>query len=75
MVIENTPCSTSGKIRGFRIELGEIEARLLQFSEQIKQVVVEPKEVKGEKLLVAYFASENEISKSEISHFTQSLGR
>ncbi|OXA89994.1 non-ribosomal peptide synthetase [Flavobacterium hercynium] len=60
------------KIRGFRIELGEIEARLLQFSEQIKQVVVEPKEVKGEKLLVAYFASENEISKSEIRAYLQS---
>ncbi|WP_166924917.1 non-ribosomal peptide synthetase [Flavobacterium poyangense] len=59
------------KIRGFRIELGEIESSLLQFSEAIKQGVVEPKEVNGEKILVAYYVAETEIDKSEIRAYLQ----
>lgn len=57
------------KIRGFRIELGEIEARFAQYSEDIKQVVVEVKEVNAEKVLVAYYASHIEIDKTEIRNY------
>ena len=57
------------KIRGFRIELGEIEATLLQYSEDLKQVVVEAREVNGEKTLVAYYVSHKEIDKSQLRDF------
>jgi len=63
------------KIRGFRIELGEIEAKILDYSESLKQVVVVAKEIKGEKVLVAYYVSvSNAIDKSDLrSHLAQSL--
>lgn len=48
------------KIRGFRIELGEIESRLKQHA-QIKDAVVTAKEKAGDKFLVAYYVSANEI--------------
>ncbi len=60
------------KIRGFRIELGEIETRLLQFSNAIKHVVVEAKEINGEKVLVAYYTADSEIEKTEIRNYLQS---
>ncbi|MCL9807005.1 amino acid adenylation domain-containing protein [Flavobacterium amniphilum] len=60
------------KIRGFRIELGEIETRLLQFSDAIKHVVVEAKDVNGEKVIVAYFTADSEIEKAEIKNYLQS---
>lgn len=59
------------KIRGFRIELGEIEAAVLDYSEQITQVVLEAKEVNEEKTLVAYFVSNSEIDKTELISFLQ----
>ncbi|TRX33010.1 amino acid adenylation domain-containing protein [Flavobacterium sp. ZT3R18] len=59
------------KIRGFRIELGEIEASLLQYSADLKQAIVDVKEVKGEKVLVVYFVSEAEIEKSSIRSYLQ----
>lgn len=63
------------KIRGFRIELGEIEARIIDYSESLKQVVVVAKEIKGEKVLVAYYVSvSNTIDKSELrSYLAQNL--
>ena len=57
------------KIRGFRIELGEIESVILQYSEDLKQVVLEAKEANEEKVLVAYFTSAKSIDKSELRIF------
>ncbi len=60
------------KLRGYRIELGEIENTILKFSEHIKQVAGEVKEVNNEKALVAYFVSTSIIDKSELRSFLQS---
>ncbi|MFV8347162.1 condensation domain-containing protein, partial [Flavobacterium sp. ZB4P13] len=54
------------KIRGYRIELGEIQSTLFQYSESIRQVVVDVKEINNEKVIVAYYVSEAEIDKSEL---------
>ncbi|CAA9202368.1 non-ribosomal peptide synthetase [Flavobacterium collinsii] len=59
------------KIRGFRIELGEIENTILGYSDSLKEVVVEAKENKGEKVLVAYLVSSAAIDKSEVRKFLQ----
>ncbi|GIQ61384.1 hypothetical protein Flavo103_45190 [Flavobacterium collinsii] len=59
------------KIRGYRIELGEIENVILQYSENLNQVVVEAREVNGEKALVAYLVATTEIDKSELRSFLQ----
>ncbi|WP_294328194.1 phosphopantetheine-binding protein, partial [uncultured Chryseobacterium sp.] len=45
------------KLRGFRIELGEIETRLQSYP-GINQVVCDAKDVKGEKVLAAYYTCE-----------------
>jgi amino acid adenylation domain-containing protein len=57
------------KIRGFRIELGEIEAVLRSFSDDVRQVVAETKEVGGERCIVAYYVSDSVIGKSEIRKY------
>jgi acyl-CoA synthetase (AMP-forming)/AMP-acid ligase II/acyl carrier protein len=57
------------KIRGFRIELGEIENTLLQFSAHLKQVVVQPQYVNGDRTLVAYYVADAEIDKTEIRQY------
>ncbi|QSB25089.1 non-ribosomal peptide synthetase [Flavobacterium sp. CLA17] len=57
------------KIRGFRIELGEIENALSQFSEDLRQVVVQPQQVNGDKTLVAYYVSDTELDKAEIRRY------
>ncbi|SHL04117.1 non-ribosomal peptide synthetase [Flavobacterium chilense] len=54
------------KIRGFRIELGEIETILLQNNTDIKQAIVDVRQTGNEKILVAYFISENEINKKSL---------
>ncbi|SHN14586.1 amino acid adenylation domain-containing protein, partial [Flavobacterium pectinovorum] len=59
------------KIRGFRIELGEIETHLFQYSNAIKNVIVEIKEVNQEKVIVAYYVSESKIDKIEIRHYLE----
>jgi tyrocidine synthetase-3 len=46
------------KIRGFRIELGEIENRLLKHKD-IKETVVIDRDIKGDKVLCAYFVPVN----------------
>ncbi|MDI5888451.1 non-ribosomal peptide synthetase [Flavobacterium yafengii] len=56
------------KIRGYRIELGEIESVILEYAEDLNQVVVLVSEVNGEKSLVAYFVSRN-IDKSKLRSF------
>uniref|UniRef100_UPI00374D95D9 non-ribosomal peptide synthetase n=1 Tax=Flavobacterium sp. TaxID=239 RepID=UPI00374D95D9 len=59
------------KIRGFRIELGEIETAVLQYSADLKQTVVAVKESNGEKVLVAYYVSSEELDKSAIRTYLQ----
>lgn len=61
------------KIRGYRIELGEIETNILQFNTNIKQVVADAKELNGEKVLVAYYTTDNQskIDKSELKDYLQ----
>ncbi|WP_281925842.1 condensation domain-containing protein, partial [Flavobacterium collinsii] len=59
------------KIRGYRIELGEIENTILQYSEDLKQVVVEVKENNQEKVLVAYFVSAANLEKAQLRSFLQ----
>ncbi|WP_316634068.1 non-ribosomal peptide synthetase [uncultured Flavobacterium sp.] len=59
------------KLRGYRIELGEIENTILQYSEDLKQVVVEVKGENEEKVLVAYFVSATELDKSKLRSFLQ----
>ncbi|MCD0472769.1 hypothetical protein, partial [Flavobacterium sp. JAS] len=58
-------------IRGFRIELEEIETAILQYSENLKQVVVEAKESNHEKVLIAYFTASESIDKSELRAYLQ----
>jgi amino acid adenylation domain-containing protein len=59
------------KLRGYRVELGEIENAILQYSEDLKQVVVEVKGENEEKVLVAYFVSATELDKSKLRSFLQ----
>ncbi|KQB41364.1 non-ribosomal peptide synthetase [Flavobacterium aquidurense] len=59
------------KIRGHRIELGDIESVLIHFSPSLSQVVVAVQEQKGEKVLVAYYVSQDNIDKSDLRHFLQ----
>ncbi|KAF2340111.1 non-ribosomal peptide synthetase, partial [Flavobacterium nitrogenifigens] len=59
------------KIRGYRIELGEIENVILQYSQDLKQVVVAAKESNDEKVLIAYFTTVNTIDKSALRSFLQ----
>ncbi|WP_136668992.1 non-ribosomal peptide synthetase, partial [Flavobacterium sp. H122] len=58
------------KIRGFRIELGDIETHILQF-ENIKQVVVDVKEINSNKILAAYYTTINgqEIDKAKLREY------
>ncbi len=59
------------KIRGNRIEMGEIEARLA-LHEMIKDVVIADKDdSEGNKYLVCYYVSENEIPVAELRTFIQ----
>ena len=57
------------KIRGHRIELGEIENTILQYSDSLKQVIVELKENNGDKVLAAYLESSEQIDKSDLRSF------
>lgn len=59
------------KIRGYRIELGEIETVLFKYSQTIKQVVVEVKELNGDKELVAYYTSKEVIDKVQLRVYLQ----
>ncbi|MEK4922939.1 amino acid adenylation domain-containing protein [Cytobacillus sp. FSL R5-0569] len=58
------------KIRGFRIELGEVNAALLQYP-AIKQAVTTVLTMHGDKQLVSYFISHNEIDYKELRQFLQ----
>jgi hypothetical protein len=60
------------KIRGNRIELGEVENAIMSYG-GIQQVVATPKELKAEKVLVAYYLLEREttIDKSAMRTYLQ----
>ncbi|WP_394775338.1 amino acid adenylation domain-containing protein, partial [Flavobacterium sp.] len=61
------------KIRGFRIELGEIETAISKYSEFMKQVVLEAKEIKSTQVLAAYYAASENIDKAELRTYLQSV--
>tara|TARA_B100000378_G_C18012854_1_gene401317 strand:- start:627 stop:1289 length:663 start_codon:yes stop_codon:yes gene_type:complete len=57
------------KVRGYRIELGEIESVLLQYSQNLKQVVVDAKDHDRGKVLVAYYTSSADIDNDSVRDF------
>jgi len=57
------------KIRGFRIELGEIEVALGSHESVNDCVVVDRDDPRGEKFIIAYYASEGEIPIAELRSF------
>lgn len=59
------------KIRGYRIELGEIESAISSYSEDLQEIVVDAKDVNGDKALVVYFVSKSPIDKSNIRVYLQ----
>ncbi len=60
------------KIRGYRIELGEVETVLRNVKNIDDAVVITREDASGEKQLVAYFVSKNEIA---ISDLREALGK
>ncbi|GAA4279088.1 non-ribosomal peptide synthetase/type I polyketide synthase [Aquimarina mytili] len=56
------------KIRGFRIELGEIEAHLSTY-ERFQESTVTAKGEEGDKYLVAYYVSENEVDINDLKNY------
>jgi surfactin family lipopeptide synthetase A len=60
------------KIRGYRVELSEIENAILEYSTELKQVVVEVKEENNKKVLATYFVAVAVIDKSKLRSFLQS---
>ncbi len=54
------------KIRGFRIELGEIENQVLKYNPITAAAVIAQKDLVGEKNIVGYYVSNEEISLSDL---------
>ena len=59
------------KIRGFRIELGEIEGILVQHPAISEGVVIARQDIPGEKRLVAYFVSPEQLDSKQLCNFIQ----
>jgi amino acid adenylation domain-containing protein len=57
------------KVRGYRIEIGEIEERLLNHKEVKKAVVIAKEDEFGDKYLIAYIVSTNELPVSELREY------
>lgn len=61
------------KVRGFRIELGEIENELNTHPKILESLLI-VKKIKGNKELIAYYASDHKLQNSEIrSHLAKKL--
>jgi amino acid adenylation domain-containing protein/non-ribosomal peptide synthase protein (TIGR01720 family) len=61
------------KLRGFRIELGEIESQL-QNHHQVQEVVIMVRERDADKVLVAYYVSDEAITERDLrDHLTSKL--
>ncbi|AXG70214.1 tyrocidine synthase 3 [Kordia sp. SMS9] len=60
---------TQVKLRGYRIELGEIEQKILEYSEEIEQVVLNISNAQDE--LVAYYVSKINIDKSDLRSYIE----
>ncbi len=56
------------KVRGFLIELGDIEVQLASH-DQIREVLVLAREIKGDKYLVGYYVSESELADADLRSF------
>ncbi|NHN25923.1 amino acid adenylation domain-containing protein [Flavobacterium jejuense] len=56
------------QLRGFRVELGEIENQLIRHN-QINEILVQAKEIGGEKHLLAYYIANKELDITELRHF------
>ena len=62
------------KLRGFRIEMGEIESRAMTYSDRIKSVAAEVKEISGTQHLCLYYVSEDELDEDDLqAHMAKSL--
>ncbi|MFZ0596041.1 MAG: non-ribosomal peptide synthetase, partial [Flavobacterium sp.] len=61
------------KIRGFRIELGEIETAISKYSQFMKQVVLEAREIKSIQVLAAYYVASENIDKAELRSYLQGV--
>ena len=59
------------KLRGYRIELGEIENSILQFSEDIAQVVVTKKTKDNQDILIAYFLEKESVKIEKLQKYLQ----
>jgi amino acid adenylation domain-containing protein len=59
------------KIRGFRIELGEIEATLNQYQGIKETVVIVRENSQGDKYLVAYLITNNQVNQKELRAYIQ----
>ncbi|WP_432401628.1 non-ribosomal peptide synthase/polyketide synthase [Wukongibacter sp. M2B1] len=57
------------KIRGFRIELGEIELQLLKHTSVREAVVMDRKDMGGNKYLSAYIVSDKKVMASELRDY------
>ncbi|OUM57866.1 hypothetical protein PIROE2DRAFT_17019 [Piromyces sp. E2] len=57
------------KIHGQRIELGEIESVIREMEEIQQAVVIDKKKERGDKYLICYFISGNEITGKEIRNY------
>ncbi|MFP7658502.1 phosphopantetheine-binding protein [Chryseobacterium proteolyticum] len=59
------------KLRGYRIELSEIESAITQFSKDIKQTIVELKEVNSDPSLVSYMVANQDVETTQLIEFLQ----
>lgn len=59
------------KIRGFRIELAEIESNILNYNQNVSQVVIDVQTFNNDQVLVAYYTAKEPLDKSCIISYLQ----